>query len=172
MCNNSRVSKCKFLHKPKVTHTMFTFKSALSFYFTKFVTKQDEWQNTIKYNKKAKSTLKLHLKYQCFELFRTLLQKSRIWETLNLSTDADSSTDAIGGWTKNTPKPTSYQYNRLISKYNRLMLLYNRLTETGPQNQQQKKLFFVRQFLTIFKQKCLNMRPLLSITFPQGFRIS
>ena len=27
---------------------MFTFKSALSFYLTKFVTKQDEWQNLIK----------------------------------------------------------------------------------------------------------------------------
>ena len=32
-------------------------------------------------------------------------QKSRIRETKHLSTDADSSTDAIGGWTKNTPKP-------------------------------------------------------------------
>ena len=59
-------------------------------------------------------------------------KKSRIRETLNLSTDADSSTDAIGGWTKNTPKPASYQYNRLISQYNRLMSLYNRLAETGP----------------------------------------
>ena len=29
-----------------------------------------------------------------------------------------------------------------------------------------KKLFFARRFLTIFKQKCSNMRPLLSITFP------
>ena len=27
-------------------------------------------------------------------------KKSRIWETNHLSTDADSSTDAIGGWTK------------------------------------------------------------------------
>ena len=26
-------------------------------------------------------------------------------ETKHLSTDADSSNDAIGGWTKNTPKP-------------------------------------------------------------------
>ena len=32
-------------------------------------------------------------------------KKSRIRETKHLSTDADSSTDAIGGWTKNTPKP-------------------------------------------------------------------
>ena len=33
------------------------------------------------------------------------LKKSRIRETKHLSTDADSSTDAIGGWTKNTQKP-------------------------------------------------------------------
>ena len=51
--------------------------SALSFYFTKFVTEQDECQNTLKYNKKAKTTLKLHLKYQCSELFRTILQKCK-----------------------------------------------------------------------------------------------
>ena len=38
------------------------------------------------------------------------------------------------------------------------------------QNQQQ--FFFARRFLTIFEQKCSNLRPLLSITFPQGFRIS
>ena len=35
-----------------------------------------------------------------------------------------------------------------------------------------KKTFFARRFLTIFKQKCSNLRQLLSITFPQGFRIS
>ena len=29
-----------------------------------------------------------------------------------------------------------------------------------------------QRFLTIFKQKCSNMRQLLYITFPQGFRIS
>ena len=32
-------------------------------------------------------------------------QKSRIRETSNLSTNADSSTDATVGWTKNTQKP-------------------------------------------------------------------
>ena len=32
-------------------------------------------------------------------------EKSRIWETMNLSTDADSSTDTTVGWTKNTQKP-------------------------------------------------------------------
>ena len=35
-----------------------------------------------------------------------------------------------------------------------------------------KKLFFAWRFLTIFKQKCSNLTPLLSITFPQGFRSS
>ena len=35
-----------------------------------------------------------------------------------------------------------------------------------------KKTFFARRFLTIFKQKWSNLIPLLSITFPQGSRIS
>jgi hypothetical protein len=35
-----------------------------------------------------------------------------------------------------------------------------------------KKTFFARRVKTIFKQKCSYLRPLLSITFPQGFRIS
>ena len=40
------------------------------------------------------------------------------------------------------------------------------------QNQQKKKkTFFARRVQTTFKQKCSNLRPLLSITFPQGFRI-
>ena len=38
-------------------------------------------------------------------------EKSRIRETKHLSTDADSSTDAIGGWTKNTPKPDFFLKN-------------------------------------------------------------
>ena len=33
-------------------------------------------------------------------IFVFVVKKSRIRETKNLSTDADSSTDAIGGWTK------------------------------------------------------------------------
>ena len=40
------------------------------------------------------------------------------------------------------------------------------------QNQQKKTFFSARRFQTTFKQKCSNLRPLLSITFPQGFRIS
>ena len=40
------------------------------------------------------------------------------------------------------------------------------------QNQHTKKLIFARRFQTTCTQKCLNLRPFLSITFPQGFRIS
>ena len=35
-------------------------------------------------------------------------KKSRIRETKNLSTDADSSTDTTVGWTKNTQKPNFF----------------------------------------------------------------
>ena len=35
-----------------------------------------------------------------------------------------------------------------------------------------KNTFIARQFHTLFEQKFSNLRPLLSITFPQGFRIS
>ena len=44
--------------------------------------------------------------------------------------------------------------------------------EAGPRQNQQKINFFARRFQTTSKQKCSNVRPLLSITFPQGFRIS
>ena len=40
-----------------------------------------------------------------FVLYIRHTKKSRIRETKHLLTDADSSTDAIGGWTKNTQKP-------------------------------------------------------------------
>ena len=36
-------------------------------------------------------------------------EKSHIWETKHLSTDADSSTNAIGGWTKNSQKPDFFE---------------------------------------------------------------
>ena len=36
-------------------------------------------------------------------------KKSRIQETKHLSTDADSSTDTIVWWTKNTPKPDFFE---------------------------------------------------------------
>ena len=40
------------------------------------------------------------------------------------------------------------------------------------QNQPKKTFFFFWQFKTTSKLKCSNLRPLLSSTFPQGFRIS
>ena len=40
------------------------------------------------------------------------------------------------------------------------------------QNQHTKKLFFTRRFQTTFQKKCSILRPFLSSTFPQGFRIS
>ena len=42
--------------------------------------------------------------------------KSRIRETKHLSTDADSSTDAIGGWTKNTQKPDFFEKRKNSQK--------------------------------------------------------
>ena len=42
----------------------------------------------------------------------------------------------------------------------------------SPPISQKKLFFFVWRFQTTSKQKCSNLRPLLSITFPQGFRIS
>ena len=47
-------------------------------------------------------------------------EKSRIRETKHLSTDADSSTDAIGGWTKNTPKPDFFEKQKNSSKTQKL----------------------------------------------------
>ena len=41
-----------------------------------------------------------------------------------------------------------------------------------PRKVKKKTFFFPRRFQTIFKQKCSYLRPLLSITFPQEFRIS
>ena len=38
-----------------------------------------------------------------------IFKKSRVREIKHLSTDAVSSTDAIGGWTKNTQKPNFFE---------------------------------------------------------------
>ena len=46
--------------------------------------------------------------------------KSRIRETKHLSTDADSSTDAIGGWTKNTQKPNFFEKRKKSPKTQKL----------------------------------------------------
>ena len=45
-----------------------------------------------------------------------LKKKSRIREAKHLSTDADSSTDTIVGWTKNTQKPNFFEKRKKSSK--------------------------------------------------------
>ena len=119
-------------------------------------------------------------------------KKSRIRETKHLSTDADSSTDTTVGWTKNTRKPNFFEKRKKSSKTQKLKNVqrYAKISDIPfdqrslihreawfppcfvRQNQQKNKLFFARRFQTTSKQKCSNVRPLLSITFPQGFRIS
>ena len=47
-------------------------------------------------------------------------EKCRIRETKHLSTDADSSIDGIGGWTKNTPKPDFFEKQKKSSKTQKL----------------------------------------------------
>ena len=47
-----------------------------------------------------------------------------------------------------------------------------RLLNGGKKGKQIHKKNTLRRFYTIFKQKCLHLRPLISITFPQGFQIS
>ena len=176
-------------------------------------------------------------------LRRSIFEKSRIRETKHLSTDADSSTDAIGGWTKNTPKPDfwekrkkSFKTQKLknVQKYAKISdTLFDQRSLSNPSGsvvfgwtkntqkphffEKQKKssrtqklknvqryakisdlpfdqrslihpeawfppcfvrqnqknfFFFVRQLQTTSKHKCSNVRPLLSITFPKGIRIS
>ena len=47
-------------------------------------------------------------------------KKPRIRETKHLSTDADRSTDAILGWTKNTPKPNFFLKRKKSFKMQKL----------------------------------------------------
>ena len=48
------------------------------------------------------------------------IKKPRIQETKHLSTDADSSTDAIGGWTENTQKPNFLEKRKKSAKTQKL----------------------------------------------------
>ena len=48
------------------------------------------------------------------------LKKSRLRETKHLSTDADSSTKAIGGWIKNTQKPDFFEKRKKSFKTQKL----------------------------------------------------
>ena len=66
---------------------------------------------------------------------------STIRETKNLLTDADSSTDT------------------------KKILLVNQNSQKKNKNKNKN----ARQFYTLYDQKFSNLRPLLSITFPQGF---
>ena len=47
-------------------------------------------------------------------------KKSRIWEKRHLSTDADSSTYTIVGWTENTQKPDFFEKQKNSSKTQKL----------------------------------------------------
>jgi hypothetical protein len=47
-------------------------------------------------------------------------KKSRIRETKHLSTDAGSSTDAIGGWTENTQRPDFFEKRKKLQKTQKL----------------------------------------------------
>ena len=85
-----------------------------------------------------------------------MCKKSCIREIKHLLTDADNSTDAIGGWTKNTQKPDNPTGSVVSTMFCKA--------------KSAKKTFFLRGDFRPLPNK--NVRPLLSITFPQGFRIS
>ena len=105
---------------------------------------------------------------------------------------SNPSGSVVSGWTKNTQKPKNFEKRKKSFKTQKLKNVqrYAKISDTPfdqrslihrevwfppcfvTQNQQKKKTFFARHLLTIFKQKCSNLRPLLSITFPQGFQIS
>ena len=58
--------------------------------------------------------------YICTRMYRPKIyqsqKKSRIRETKHLSTNADSSTNTIVGWTKNTPKPFFLKNGKIHKK--------------------------------------------------------
>ena len=59
-------------------------------------------------------------------------EKSRIRETKHLLTAADSSTDAIGGWTKNTQKPNFFEKRKKSPKTQKLRNVqkYDKISDT------------------------------------------
>ena len=105
---------------------------------------------------------------------------------------SNPSGSVVSGWTKNTQKQNFFEQRKKSSKTQKLKNVqrYAKISNTPfdqrslihreawfppcfvRQKQQQKNFFFARRFQTTFKQKCSNVRPLLTITFPQGFRIS
>ena len=50
-------------------------------------------------------TKKFRKSFKNYCYFEISFKKSGIWETKQLSTDVDSSTDTTVGWIKNTQKP-------------------------------------------------------------------
>ena len=117
-------------------------------------------------------------------------KKFSIRETKNPLTDADNSTDTTGEWTKNTQIPKflkngkkSYKTKKQIKNVQKYAKISNTPFDKRSlihqeawfplcfvrQNQPKKTIFLVWQFQTTSKQKCSNLRPLLSISFPQGF---
>ena len=105
---------------------------------------------------------------------------------------SNPSGSVVFGWTKNTQKPNFFEKPKKSPKAQKLKNVqrYAKISDTPfdqrslihrevwflpyfvRQNQPKNKLFFAPQFQTTSKQKCSNPRTLLSITFPQGFRIS
>ena len=97
----------------------------------------------------------------------------------------------VSGWTKNTPKPKLFKNRKNHQKRkNPKRLEIAKISDTPidqrslihreawflpcavRQNQPKKNYFYVWRLRTTSKQKCSNVRPLLSINFPQGFQIS
>ena len=99
----------------------------------------------------------------------------------------------VSGWSKNTQKPKLFEKRKRniqnAKTQKRLEICQNQQYPLQPEvsspsgsvvssmfckakSATTKKLFFARRFQTTFKQKCSHLRPLLSITFPQEFRIS
>ena len=60
------------------------------------------------------------LSFLLFDLYNLNLKKSRKRETKHLSADADSSTNAIRGWTKNTQKPDFFEKRKKSPKTQKL----------------------------------------------------
>ena len=60
------------------------------------------------------------LVFMDFQLLNIIKKKSRIQETEHLLTDADSSTNTMVGWTKNTQKPKFSEKRKKSSKTQKL----------------------------------------------------
>ena len=70
--------------------------------------------------------------FQIYFKISSKYKKKRIRETKHLSTDADSSTDAIGGWTKNTTKPDFFEKRKKSPKTQKIRNVqkYDKISDT------------------------------------------